>query len=1157
MSFTDNDMPHAQPAMGQQQQSATENILIAPRKEDMDIEVHEHHEAGMSQLTLEGGTQFYSGAVDDDMNRVWDDMEDTQELNDGKEVGGLIGSESNGENAGLDVQEQTNIKNQKTIGELMDDSVTTIGDKDDIDKESIDLLQDDDDSAPKTKTDSLQDDLDAARNGCTPKNSKVVRKKLPEFSPATMTLDRLDALGSQQGGAELSLNLLTKADDTNDPKKKAEVVRDVAPKSPDDNTVIGTQVEKRNNSHGGVSFRLLNEAKERQTTVNSNELLAVARGQPTKSNTDAQAEKKKEEVEDRLDALTDQSCLHSKPQKGRQPSAARPSKQGLSADDEDKLHLQDDSSESSSNNNDSSSDSFMKEHKAPVQAAYTKEIQSVSADLAKRQCLHELKEYFMSTQNSSEYARKNQNSNDYPTPPQMPFCIACKNPSTQLPHHGLCPKHADFFVSGSYEILDLLVDGNILQCEACMFHFDNGRPNKHLEHMAGCEKGGKKKEVNHSGATGADHKKGRFDYRTVSLKDASASGCQKCQRELRTGTKSDRLHDKCCPRRRGNLLKGKSIVQASCIATLEDAASSGCKKCQYELATGKKDLVNHRYHNDNCPRKGCRVRGRNDSNTPAANEQSRLSDETRSSKTPKFDVGTVVFVESRTWTRINKPGGVARVTHVHLPMRNGFSDCIKYDVAYVIETRKERMIEERFITLHHDYISPSKDHTLARLFDVIDSSESEDEKSQPEENEIASPIRTNDNKTTDDGNEFYLSSAEKRDECGNPLSECKMCFLSRTICQTFDQIHQFNSQTDELLRLRNIKRNEARLAKLGLVASGQEKSKPKDKAAKNPRNDNEKKAVASSEKRTIVTRKAKSDQSETVASAKVPKRPNDEPNKSKKRKDNNEATTASKKTKSSSGETVKQQPKKSDQDSLVRGAKLGCNKCTLEWRTEKKDSLSGHDQCCPWYTIEATHQASRRKAANAKFIERTPPPFGRPSNESIMVTAERGNENVAARSITPSPALLAPGSSQPLPPVITEFTSQADTNNDLYVPSGSKWLSCPNPWGKIGHEEGDIVIISPFESMNAHDLISTFHQDPNGCPPKRFTCKPLAKHSSYLKSHRSPDRGGYTVLRLTRDRAGLIPWGFTVRCHEFGGACLVDNVEPLSPADRAVSFFCF
>jgi hypothetical protein len=63
----------------------------------------------------------------------------------------------------------------------------------------------------------------------------------------------------------------------------------------------------------------------------------------------------------------------------------------------------------------------------------------------------------------------------------------------------------------------------------------------------------------------------------------------------------------------------------------------------------------------------------------------------------------------------------------------------------------------------------------------------------------------------------------------------------------------------------------------------------------------------------------------------------------------------------------------------------------------------------------------------------------------------------------------------------------------------------------------------------------------------------MERNSPYLDSHRSPEGGGYSVLRLTRDRAALVPWGFTVRNHEFGGACLVNSVEPLSPAENAVS----
>lgn len=93
-------------------------------------------------------------------------------------------------------------------------------------------------------------------------------------------------------------------------------------------------------------------------------------------------------------------------------------------------------------------------------------------------------------------------------------------------------------------------------------------------------------------------------------------------------------------------------------------------------------------------------------------------------------------------------------------------------------------------------------------------------------------------------------------------------------------------------------------------------------------------------------------------------------------------------------------------------------------------------------------------------------------------------------------------------------------------------------------------------------MLSLFYQGPSngsdggGGIPKRFVANPFEAGSPYHATHKSPARGeGYSVLSLVRDRMGLRPWGFTVRLHEFGGACLVDSVEPLSPAEAAVSCF--
>ena len=132
----------------------------------------------------------------------------------------------------------------------------------------------------------------------------------------------------------------------------------------------------------------------------------------------------------------------------------------------------------------------------------------------RRLCLRTLKGYFMSTKNSSDYAARRQKAKrDHGSgagvvlPPDftVPFCRRCNHPTPTArwnasttaaaaapthvpPHHGLCPFHDDFYNSGSYEILNLIVDGNLLSCEACIYQFHNGRLNKKLCHVDGCER---------------------------------------------------------------------------------------------------------------------------------------------------------------------------------------------------------------------------------------------------------------------------------------------------------------------------------------------------------------------------------------------------------------------------------------------------------------------------------------------------------------------------------------------------------------------------------------------------------------------------------------------------------------------------------------------
>mmetsp|Transcript_8252 Transcript_8252/g.20289 ORF Transcript_8252/g.20289 Transcript_8252/m.20289 type:complete len:600 (+) Transcript_8252:121-1920(+) len=87
---------------------------------------------------------------------------------------------------------------------------------------------------------------------------------------------------------------------------------------------------------------------------------------------------------------------------------------------------------------------------------------------------------------------------------------------------------------------------------------------------------------------------------------------------------------------------------------------------------------------------------------------------------PAFDVGTIVFVEARTWTGRNDLGGVARILKVHhgrekkkesellkdgKEEEEGIAAATKvtpttYDVKYVVELRREKGVEEKYVTLH-------------------------------------------------------------------------------------------------------------------------------------------------------------------------------------------------------------------------------------------------------------------------------------------------------------------------------------------------------------------------------------------------------------------------------------------------------------------------
>jgi hypothetical protein len=117
------------------------------------------------------------------------------------------------------------------------------------------------------------------------------------------------------------------------------------------------------------------------------------------------------------------------------------------------------------------------------------------------------------------------------------------------------------------------------------------------------------------------------------------------------------------------------------------------------------------------------------------------------------------------------------------------------------------------------------------------------------------------------------------------------------------------------------------------------------------------------------------------------------------------------------------------------------------------------------------------------------------------------------------------------------------------------WDSCENPWGSIGHLDGDVSLhCSNYHSLQRKEMITPMQE-------KRFTLFPFEYidgqlESRYAKTHISPDDGVQCIL-LKRNAIATRQWGFSIQRHGFGGACLVSSVDDLSPAAAAVCYLLF
>ena len=125
-------------------------------------------------------------------------------------------------------------------------------------------------------------------------------------------------------------------------------------------------------------------------------------------------------------------------------------------------------------------------------------------------------------------------------------------------------------------------------------------------------------------------------------------------------------------------------------------------------------------------------------------------------------------------------------------------------------------------------------------------------------------------------------------------------------------------------------------------------------------------------------------------------------------------------------------------------------------------------------------------------------------------------------------------------------TTREDSRTASEIPESNttvkqRWIKATNPWGSYEYNNGDIVLALPIDGFTSHEVAFS---------GKRFTEKPFAHNSVYMETHVLPE-DGVLLLQLARDRLSSTPWGFMFCSHEFGGACIVTCVDPLSPASNA------
>jgi hypothetical protein len=249
---------------------------------------------------------------------------------------------------------------------------------------------------------------------------------------------------------------------------------------------------------------------------------------------------------------------------------------------------------------------------------------------------------------------------------------------------------------------------------------------------------------------------------------------------------------------------------------------------------------------------------------------------------------------------------------------------------------------------------------------------------------------------------------------------------------------------------------------------------------------------------------------------------------------------------------------------LLAGLRDKCNACAYEIKTGKKSRFMKHIDKCDRNSkkngndkkvdVQLNKTSSKQdmqntpagplpqqKVHHSKQIEQSVIPKlastkrKQDGNLASSIPSQTQTNKSVSMKITPAREL------DPLTSRIDSPNNDTDDNNSLILGDASsedQWIPCANPWGSLGFCDGDMIYNCPADYQYRYQIY--------GDNPKRFIDEPFSNGSTYRDTHIVKE-----TVELRRDAMAQIDWGFEFSYHDFGGACIITKVDPISPAADA------